>query len=176
MDILLRSEKRSDYTKVAFIIEEAFKTEAYSNQTEHLLVERLRSSDAFIPELSIVAELNGELVGHILLTKISIQDGEKLTPSLALAPVSVLPDHQGKSIGGLLIKEAHKVAKYLGYQSVILIGHEDYYPRFGYEPTSKYGIRLPFEAPEKNCMLIELKENALKGVSGTVVYAKAFYG
>ena len=95
--------------------------------------------------------------------------------SLALAPVSVHPDFQNKGIGSALIKEAHKRAKALGFQSIILVGHADYYPRFGYELTSKYGIKLPFPAPEESCMIIELNENGLKDVSGTVEYSKPFF-
>ena len=94
---------------------------------------------------------------------------------MALAPVSVHPDFQNKGIGGKLISEAHKRAKALDFQSIILLGHANYYPRFGYEMTSKYGIKLPFDAPEKNCMVIALTENGLKGVSGMVEYSKAFF-
>jgi predicted N-acetyltransferase YhbS len=172
--IILRQEIPEDYQLVEKVVEEAFKTAAFSDDNEHLLVARLRMSDAFVPELSIVAEFNGEIVGHILLTKIKIKNEKQSFDSLALAPVSVKPDFQNKGIGGQLICEAHAKAKVLGFKSVVLLGHENYYPRFGYEWTSKYGISLPFEAPEQNCMVIALIENALEGVSGIVEYAKEF--
>ncbi|HEY9115679.1 MAG TPA: N-acetyltransferase, partial [Bacteroidales bacterium] len=145
------------------------------DKTEQFLVERLRKSSAFIPELSIVAIIENKVVGHILLTKIKIKKGENEFESLSLAPVAVLPEFQNKGIGGKLIIHAHEIAKELGFKSVILVGHENYYPRFGYKPTSKYGIKLQFDAPEQNCMAIELVENGLKGINGDVVLPKEFF-
>lgn len=106
----------------------------HSDHQEQFLVERLRKSDAFIPELSLVAEdEKGTIAGHILLTKLSIENDSETYESLALAPVSVKPEFQNQGIGGQLIREGHRVAQRLGYQSVILIGHENYYPKFGYK-------------------------------------------
>lgn len=174
MRVIVRKETDKDHKAVFEIIKAAFVEEAYSNQTEHFLVERLRTSEAFIPELSLVADYEGQIVGHILLTKIWIKNDKFSFPSLALAPVSVHPDFQRKGIGGQLIRAAHQKAKELGHASVILIGHETYYPRFGYEMTSTYGISLPFDAPPQNCMVKKLIENGLKGVSGTVEYPPEF--
>jgi predicted N-acetyltransferase YhbS len=172
----IRKEESKDYKEVFNLIKRAFENEGYSDHKEHFLVERLRSSDAFVPELSMVAEINGEIAGYILLTKIKIIDtNAERTISLALAPVAVLPTYQRKGIGGELIKAAHQKAKELGFSSVIVLGHRKYYPRFGYEMTNKYGIKLPFEVPDENCMLIELAENALKDVKGIVEYPKEFY-
>jgi len=95
--------------------------------------------------------------------------------SLALAPVSVVPELEGKGIGGKLIIESHKKAKEIGQKSIVLIGHEKYYPRFGYEQADKYGIELPFKVPKENCMVIELVENGLYGVEGMVEYPKEYY-
>jgi len=173
--ITIRQEIPDDFKEVSDIIEDAFQNEEISDNTEHRLVERLRNSEAFIPELSLVAVNGNEIVGHILLTRIKIESEKKTFDSLALAPVTVKPVYQKKGIGGLLIRESHRIAKEMGFKSIILLGHEDYYPRFGYELTSKYGIKIPFDAPEKNCMAIELVEDGLKGISGTVEYAKEFY-
>ncbi|MEZ4885384.1 MAG: N-acetyltransferase [Chitinophagales bacterium] len=175
MNILIRQENPADYQAVFEVVEAAFRNEVISDQTEQFLVERLRKSDAFVPELSIVAELDGEIVGHILLTKIKITNEVESFDSLALAPVSVVPNFQNKGIGGQLIREAHQRAKNLGFKSIVLLGHENYYPRFGYEWISKYGIELPFNAPQQNCMVMELVEDGLKGVNGMVVYDKAFF-
>jgi len=174
MEITIRQEKTADYKAVFEIIESAFKSEQFSDHTEQFLVERLRKSNAFVPELSIVAEIKHEIVGHILLTKLKIKNDQNQFDSLALAPVSVLPKYQGNGIGGMLIEKAHQTAKELGYQSIVLLGHEKYYPRFGYQQADKFGIELPFEAPKENCMVIELIEDGLKGVSGTVEYPKEF--
>jgi predicted N-acetyltransferase YhbS len=170
----IRQENSYDFNEVFHLIEKAFREEGHSDHKEQFLVERLRNSDAFIPELSMVAEIGGKIVGHILLTKLKIKSSTKEFNSLALAPVSVLPEFQGKGIGGKLILESHKKAKELGHQSIILLGHENYYPRFGYSQADTYGIELPFEVPRENCMVIELVENGLKGVTGMVEYPSEF--
>lgn len=175
MNIIIRQEQSSDFDQVDNVIKHAFKDEKLSDQTEHLLVRRLRKSAAFIPELSLVAEDKGKVIGHILLSKVSIQNESELFNSLALAPVSVLPEYQNQGIGGKLINAAHDIARKLGHSSVVLLGHEDYYPRFGYELSKNFGVKFPFEAPEKNCFILELNKDSLKEVSGTVKYPKEFF-
>ena len=123
----------------------------------------------------MVAEINDQIVGHILVTALIIKGSEKVTQSLSLAPVSVLPDFQNQGIGGKLIEEAHRIAKYLGYSSVILLGHAEYYPRFGYVKASTFDITLPFGAPDENCMAIELVPDGLKGAEGLAEYPPEFY-
>lgn len=175
MNINIRQEEPSDQPAVFKLIEAAFREEPMSDHTEQFLVERLRRSSAFIPELSLVAVEGSKIVGHILLTRINITNGAEEFDSLALAPVSVLPGYQRQGIGSRLIEKAHEIAAGLSYKSVILIGHENYYPRFGYRPASQFGIQLSFGAPDANCMAIELVENGLAGVRGTVVYPPAFF-
>jgi len=175
MKLKIRQEEEKDYKKVAEIIENAFKTEHFSDHQEQFLVERLRNSKDFVPELSMVAELNGEVVGQILLSKIKITNSATSFDSLALAPVSVAPDYQQQGIGGALIRSAHKKAKELGFKSILLLGHDTYYPRFGYELTSKYNISLPFDIPQKYCMILSLIEGGLDGVHGMVEYPEEFY-
>lgn len=175
MKLKIRQEEEKDYKKVAEIIENAFKTEHFSDHQEQFLVQRLRNSKDFVPELSMVAELNGEVVGQILLSKIKITNSATSFDSLALAPVSVAPDYQQQGIGGALIRSAHKKAKELGFKSILLLGHDTYYPRFGYELTSKYNISLPFDIPEKYCMILSLIEGGLDGVHGMVEYPEEFY-
>lgn len=172
--INIRKEVANDHKAVFKLIKKAFASEAVSDHKEQFLVERLRKSAAFIPELSLVAEVNREIVGHILLTKIKIKNETSEFGSLALAPVSVLPSFQGKGIGGKLITTAHQQAKALGYQSIVLLGHETYYPKFGYQQADNYGIKLPFDVPKENCMVIELVENGLNGAYGVVEYPQAF--
>ena len=174
MKLTIRKEKPEDFKTVFNLIEKAFENEQMSDHKEQFLVKRLRKSNAFVPELSMVAETENKIVGHIMLTKIKIKNKSNEFDSLALAPVSVLPEFQGKGIGGKLIVESHKRAKELGHKSIVLLGHENYYPRFGYEQADKYGIELPFEVPKENCMVIELIENGLKGVNGIVAYPKEF--
>ncbi len=174
MEINIREEYQADHDAVFALIEKAFEKLALSDHREQFLVQRLRKSAAFVPELSMVAETERKIVGHILLTKLKIKNGQDEFDSLALAPVSVLPEYQGKGVGSMLIQEAHKKARTLGYQSIVLLGHEKYYPKFGYKPAHNFGIECPFDLPKENCMAIELTENGLDGVYGTVEYAKEF--
>ncbi len=176
MKMIIRKEEIKDHDEVFKVVENAFKDEQYTDHKEQFLVERLRKYESFIPELSLVAEVDDQIVGYILLTKIKIiGDNSQETTSLALAPVAVMKKYQGKGIGGSLIRKAHQIAKDLKFGSIILLGHEKYYPKFGYEMTKKYGIKLPFEVPDENCMLIELTENALENINGTVEYPMEFY-
>ncbi|UZR97512.1 GNAT family N-acetyltransferase [Chondrinema litorale] len=174
MKIVIRQEISEDHKAVFELIEKAFKDEAYSDHTEQFLVERLRKSKAFVPALSILTEVDNKIVGHILLTKVKIKNGDEEFDSLALAPVSVLPDYQRKGVGKKLIEQAHQKAKELGFQSVLVLGHEEYYPKFGYQQANNFGIKFPFDVPAKNCMAIELIQNGLSGVSGTVEYPVEF--
>ena len=100
MDIFIRQERPEEYSTTVEMVKEAFLHEEYSDKKEHLLVNKIRKSDAFIPELSLVAiNQSDEVVGHILLSKITIVDHDKVADSLALAPVSVAPSFQNKGIG-----------------------------------------------------------------------------
>lgn len=175
MNLTLRQETSADHHSVFKVVKEAFLQEKLSDHKEQFLVERLRKSAAFIPELSIVAEIENKIVGYILLTKIKIIGADRVFNSLALAPVAIKPEYQNQGIGGKLISHAHKRAKDLGHYSIVLVGHKDYYPRFGYEHCKMHNIKLPFDVPEENCFVIELKKNGLQGVTGTVEYPNAFF-
>lgn len=177
MDILIRKEEVKDYNTVFDLVRKAFENEVMSDHQEHFLVNRLRETDSFIPELSLVAEMQGKIVGYILLTEIGIlnEETQLVTKSLALAPVAVLPEYQNKGIGGALIKASHDKAKSLGRTSIIVLGHANYYPKFGYKQAIDFGIKMPFEVPHENSMALELVEKSLVNVSGTVVYPTAFF-
>jgi len=138
-----------------------------------MLIDKIRAGDSFIPELSLVAELEGEIVGHILFSKIKIL-GKDEYESLALGPMAVVPKHQKQGIGGKLITTGLEIAKKLGFESVIVVGHKDYYPKFGFKRASLWGIKCPFEVPDEAFMAIELVENSLKNKAGTVQYPKEF--
>lgn len=175
MNVEIRQEEPRDFEPVFKLIEKAFEPLAQSDHKEQFLVERLRKSDAFIAELSLVAEMDNKIVGHILLTKLKIKGDLKEFDSLALAPVSVLPQYQGNNIGGALIERAHSKAREQGYKSVVLLGHQQYYPRFGYVQADTFGIEFPFEGvPKENCMVVELVNGGLTGVAGKVVYPPEF--
>lgn len=173
--IYLRIENPEDYVGISSLLKSAFKDDPHGDNTEHLLVERLRKSPYYIPKLAIVAETNNQIIGYILLTKIPIVQAEKEFEVLALAPVAVLPAFQNIGLGSGLIHFAHGEAKKMGYKAIALIGHEKYYPRFGYKMAKEFGIDFSIPAPDKNCMICELEVGALKGINGTLTYPKAFF-
>lgn len=175
MEINIREENIKDNSYIYNLIKKAFEGAEHADGDEHNLVNRLRNSENYIKELSLVAVVNGDIVGHIMFTKLFIVNEDTKHESLALAPLSVLPNYQNKGIGSKLINEGLKRAKALGYNSVIVLGSEKYYPRFGFKEAIEFGIEAPFEVPSKNFMAIELVNNSLKDVNGKVVYAKEFF-
>lgn len=175
IDVIIREERQKDFEKINQVVKAAFKNVEQTDHTEHLLVERLRKSQAYILALSLVAQTpQGEIVGHLLLSKAHIINGSQSFEVLALAPLSVAPAFQRNSIGSKLIEVAHQRAKKLGYAAIVLLGHKDYYPRFGYKKASLFGVSFPFNAPDDCCMVAELRKNALRGISGVVCYSQAF--
>lgn len=177
MTITIREERTEDYTTTEQVVKSAFADMEFSHQREHELVAQIRKdSEAFIPELSLVAihQDQNEIVGHILLSKIKIKQENQSTESLALAPVSVLPKYQRKGIGRMLILDALQKAKELGYRSVVVLGHPEYYSKFGFQKASLWAIQAPFEVQDEVFMATELREHALENVSGVVEYSRAF--
>jgi predicted N-acetyltransferase YhbS len=171
----IRKENLIDRSWVIKLTQKAFETLEISNHNEGQLVEKLRKAPTFVEELSLVAELEGKVVGHILFTPIVIDNGEQQFHSLILAPVSVLPEFQKKGIGSQLIGAGHQKSKELGFQSAILLGHPEYYPRFGYKPASTWGIKTQLPLPSDDVfMAVELTEGALSKVSGMVVFPPEF--
>ena len=164
-ELVIRQETPADYTGIYKLTKTAFAGTEHCDGDEQELPGRLRKRDGFIPELSLVALLGERLVGHILFTEISIGD----YPVLCLGVVSVHPEFQRRSIGGALIEQGHAVARALGFCACVLVGHEGYYPRFGYEPASRYGITFPFEAPDE-CKLVKFLCESGEVIRGQAVF------
>jgi len=148
--------------------------QAFGQDHESKLVEAVRNSASFIPELSIVAFDRGEIKGHILFSIISIENTEEAFISLALAPLAVNPAFQNKGIGSILIREGLKVCKKLGFASVIVLGHPEFYPRFGFVPAAEKDISCPFSVPDEAFMVCELYRGGLNNVNGVVKYPDYF--
>lgn len=110
-----------------------------------------------------------------MLTKIQIVSNTDAKTSLALAPLAVLPEFQNNGIGRILLTEAHKKAVSLGFESIVVLGHKNYYTKFGYCKAINFGIKFPFDVPTEFCMIIELTPHALNGISGTVHYPDIFF-
>jgi len=169
MNIQIRPEHKNDISAISMINDMAFGQEAEGN-----LIVKLRKNKNFIKDLSLVACMGNEIIGHILFSKIVIKNDTEEFESLALAPMAVIPEFQGLGIGSQLINKGLQKAIKLGYESVIVLGHENYYTRFNFTPASQFQISCPFEVPDTNFMAIELKKGNLDKVSGCVVYPKEF--
>ena len=168
--MIIRQEQESDFGKVYQVVQKAFEEAEHCDGNEQDLVAALRKSAAYIPELSLVTEENGEVIAHILFTKIRIGDQTEL----ALAPLSVLPECQRQGIGKALMARGHQIAAEMGYGFSVVLGSEEYYPKAGYVPAEQYGIQAPFDVPSKNFMALDLQGKPRK-LNGTVEYAKEFF-
>lgn len=165
----IRQERETDHASVYEVVKTAFASVEHSDGNEQDLVTALRNSGAFVPELSLVAEEDGNVIGHILFTKADV-DGQTV---LALAPLSVLPPYQKQGIGLALMAEGHQIAAKLGFDYSIVLGHAEYYPKAGYQPASRFGIKAPFDVADENFMAVKLNRDA-QNVHGTLRYDAAF--
>lgn len=168
--MIIRQEKPEDYDEIHDVVQKAFASAEHSEGNEQDLVVALRNSNAYIPELSLIAIIDNKIAGHIMFTKLKIQEQTEV----ALAPLSVLPEYQRNGIGRSLINHAHKIASNLGYNYSIVLGSEKYYPKSGYVKAENYNIKAPFEVPSENFMVCVLNDNPVI-ISGTVEYAKEFF-
>ncbi len=168
--ITIRSEKENDFAAIRRVNDLAFERSA-----EGQLVENLRQLPEFEPRLSLIAEWDGEIVGHALFSPIYIHavDGEEY-PCLSLGPIAVIPEYQKRGIGGMLIAAGHRLALEMDYTAVVLLGHPSYYPRFGYQLAEKWQIANPWQINGDPWMAVELVEGALNGKAGLAVYPEAF--
>ena len=147
---------------------------AFGQPDEAEIVARLRASPAFIPGLSIVADDADEIVGHILLTRVEL-DPPSDTRVISLAPMAVVPERQRQGIGSALVRRGLEVAKQLGEEVVVLVGHPEYYPRFGFEPASRFGMTNPFPGTEDAFFALALRDG-VRVPSSRIVYPKGFEG
>jgi putative acetyltransferase len=131
----------------------------------------------YIPQLSLVAVRQGRIVGHILFSLIQIRMDDRpgqVMPALSLAPMAVHPDFQSQGIGSALVRKGLKICRDLGHAAVVVIGHPDYYPRFGFTSARAKGLEALFPVPDEAFLAIELVPGSLHGVKGSVVYPPAF--
>lgn len=167
--MVIRKEEPKDYAAVYELVKNAFGSAQHADGNEQDLVCALRKSDAYIPELSLVAVIGSEIAGHIMFTRVKIAGSTQL----ALAPLSVLPKYQRRGIGMTLIQSGHAMARKMGFCYSVVLGSEKYYPKAGYVPAREYGIVSPFPVPYENFMVCRLADDAPE-ISGTVEYAREF--
>lgn len=169
MEVVTRPETPEDAAAIREI-----NTLAFARPEEARLVDALRVSEAFIPELSLVAESGGRLVGHILFSRGTVEGEGEPVELLALGPLAVRPECQRQGVGGQLIRAGLERAAALGYRAVFLFGHPTYYPRFGFVPGSRFGLKSTYNVPDDVFMALPLRPDGLDGVCGTALFAPVF--
>lgn len=162
--MIIRQATSADYDRIHELVETAFQTAKVSDGTEQDFVLELRKGK-YIPELELVAEENGRLIGHVLLTGTAIRDGSTSTETLLLAPLCVALERRNEGIGAALTREALGKAKTRGHVSVVLIGDPAYYGRFGFRAVP--AITYP-GVPAQYTLACELVPGALSGVAGAI--------
>ena len=165
--ITIRHEKAEDRKQVYSVIENAFKRDA-----EAKLANRLRQ--ACSRHLSMVADDNGTIVGHIMFTPVLIKNGQE-AQGMGLAPMAVIPARQRQGIGTLLVESGLQILKEKGCPFVIVLGHPGYYPRFGFQPASGFNIRSQWEdVPDEAFMILVLDSSVRRNVSGVATFREEF--
>lgn len=153
-ELVIRHETPADIPAIRAVNEAAFETEA-----EAALVDTLRENGKFV--LSLVADLDGEVVGHMLFTEVTIEPPGPDDRMLGLAPMAVLPEHQGRGTGSALVREGLEDCRRLGYRGVVVLGHPGFYSRLGFVPASRHGISCVYDAPDEAFMALPLAEAPL---------------
>ncbi len=165
--IAIRPERPGDRAEVRRVNELAF-----GGPDEAALVDALRGVAE--PQLSLVAEVDGRVVGHIFFSPVSVEaEGSGFT-AIALGPMAVQPEFQNQGIGSRLVRRGLEECRRIGEPIVFVVGHADYYPRFGFSPAKGKGLRCEFPVPDEAFMVAELRPGALRGRGGLVRYRPEF--
>jgi len=164
MLIEIREEKSGDISAIRELNKRAFEQEQEAN-----IVDALRLNGA--ARLSLVAVVEGRVVGHIMYSPITI--GGKIAGA-ALGPMAVLPEYQGKGIGSELVRKGNERLNNEGCPYIIVLGHAEYYPRFGFKPASAHGVTCEWDVPGNVFMLLVLDESKMHGVYGQAKYRHEF--
>jgi putative acetyltransferase len=165
--MIIRPEKSEDIPSIRIVIEQAFGRAAEAD-----LVDALRRNGK--AAISLVAEDNGRIVGHIFFSAVTIQSKEAGLTGIGLAPLAVIPERQNQSIGATLMEHGLRRCREEDYPFVVVLGHPGYYPRFGFVPASSFGIKSEYDVADEVFMVMELREGALTGCAGVAKYQPEF--
>jgi putative acetyltransferase len=163
----VRSETPADYSAVRRVNERAF-----GGAEEAQIVEALRGTAT--PQISLVAEREGRVVGHIFFSPVTVESPESSFEAIALGPLAVEPELHKKGVGSRLMHAGLEECRRAGHGLVFVLGHPGYYPRFGFRKAAPGGFRCEFDAPDEAFMFIELVEGAGSGRRGLVRYRPEF--
>jgi putative acetyltransferase len=166
--LIVRPEQQSDHAAVRGVNTAAFETAVEADLVDAL---RVRAQ----PLVSLVAEQEGAIVGHILFSPASLVGYSNLRLA-GLAPMAVTPAHQRKGIGSALVRAGLDHCRQEGFVAVVVLGHPQYYPRFGFAPAARFGVRSEYDVPDDVFMAMELEPGALAGKAGLIKYHDAFRG
>ncbi len=174
MDFSLRRETPSDHHEVEVLTYKAFEHLDIPDRDicdEHYLVHIMRDSKSFVPELDFVVEADGKILGNIMYTKSKVvaEDGTE-HEMLTFGPGSVLPEYHNQGIGSAMISHTIELSKKLGYKGIFILGHPDYYKRFGFVNAEKYSITMPDGTNFDAFMALPLYDGALDGITGKFYY------
>jgi putative acetyltransferase len=164
-NIVVRDERPLDREQIRQVNEAAF-----GRSDEADLIDRLRVDGAVL--LSLVAEVDNQIIGHILFSRMTVETAKGPIAAVALAPMAVLPDHQRRQVGSELVHRGLAQLREQGERIVIVLGHIHYYPRFGFSSGKARNLSSPF--PPEAFMALELSAGALEGLHGAVRYPSAF--
>lgn len=169
-DVTIRPERFDDHAAIAEVVEAAFGSPA-----EARLVDAIRTSAFAIPELSLVAERDRRVVGHVMISLAEVRNGDHRQPIAMLSPLAVAPAHQRQGIGAMLVSDVTARAAALGHAAVVLEGSPEFYGRLGFKPASSHGLTLPLPswAPPEAAQVLRLDSDQPLP-RGRVVYPPAF--
>ena len=165
--MIVRAEIPTDQAAVHRINQLAFGTDNEAN-----LVDALRALAD--PYLSLVAVEDDQIVGHIFFSPVTIESETSTYTAMGLAPMAVLPEYQKRGIGSALVQYGLRECRRIGHDVVVVVGHSEYYPRFGFTPAREKGLRCEFDVPDEVFMVAELSPGALNGRQGLVKYHPEF--
>src|SRR5262245_9243036 len=165
--MIIRLEQPEDVPGIRIVNERAF-----GSSSEADIVDALRRNGK--ATISLVAEDEGCVVGHILFSPVTVETGERELAGLGLAPVAVLPEFQNRGVGSSLVEHGIERCRDAGHSFVVVLGHPHYYPRFGFTPASRFGIKCEYDVADENFMAMELREGALQNQAGMARYQPEF--
>jgi len=165
--MIIRLEQPEDVPGIRIVNERAF-----GSSSEADIVDALRRNGK--ATISLVAEDEGCVVGHILFSPVTVETGERELAGLGLAPVAVLPEFQNRGVGSSLVEQGIERCREAGHSFVVVLGHPHYYPRFGFTPASRFGIKCEYDVADENFMAMELREGALQNQAGMARYQPEF--
>lgn len=166
--IEIRFERPEDIDEIRLLNERAF-----GQPIEGQIIDKLRKSCSEI--LSLVATSNNKVIGHILFSPVTLETQSGIIQGMGLGPMAVLPELQKQGIGSKLVKEGLQMMNDTNCPFIVVLGHEKYYPRFGFQRASKYGIKNQWEGiPDEAFMVMILNDSVMKRVSGVVRYRDEF--